>query len=178
MKRIFTLSVVILFLSITTSSCKNDTEATINQETNSTPEAAKDEVFAVADKFHTAFKTKNIEEIKALITEDGFFAGTDPDEIYNPINYINYLNKKLMNPAIGTIEYSIDRREFILDDDGKGATLVDQFNPIVFTQNIPWRMCAHLVKKDNSWKFNFISFSITPNNDVLPAINMAAHQEE
>lgn len=178
MKKIFILSLFILFLSVVASSCKNDAETTVNKEKTTSPETAKDEVFAVADKFHTAFKNKNIEEIKNLLTGEGFFMGTDPAEVYNSLSFTDYLNKKLRNPAIGTIEYTIDRRELVLDDDGNGAIIVDQFNPAVFTQNIPWRMCSHLIKKDNSWKFNFISFSLTPDNDVLPAVNMAAYREE
>ena len=104
--------------------------------------------------------------------------GTDPDEVYNQQGFIDYLMKKLGNPAIGTITYEIDRRETVIDENGNGATLVDQFTPIVFTQNIPWRMTAHLTKKDGAWKFDFISLSMIPKNDVVPYINMAAHKDE
>ncbi|MHA3789223.1 nuclear transport factor 2 family protein [Flavobacterium hauense] len=178
MKKIISLLAIALSL-YTAVACKEDKARTgIENEKNVDPKSAKSDIFAVADKFHTAFRAKKAEDIKTLTTDTGFFAGTDPEEVFNQQTFIDYLRLKLTNPGIGTITYEIDRREIIFEDGGKGAILVDQFTPIVFTQNIPWRMTSHLVKKDGAWKFDFISFAMTPKNDVVPYINMAAHKEE
>lgn len=175
MKRTITLLALALSLSMAVS-CK-DHKAAAKTEKTETPEEIKKAVFAVADKFHTAFRAKKAEDIKNLTTENGFYMGTDPEEVLSQQSFANYLSAKLNNPAIGTIEYKIDRREVILDN-SDGVILVDQFTPIVFTQNIPWRMATHLIKVNGIWKFDFISLSMTPKNGIVPAINMAAYQGE
>jgi hypothetical protein len=176
MKKTITLLALALSLS-TAVGCKNDKTADAT-ENSAESKDIKTEVMTAADKFHAAFKAKKADDIKKLITETGVFMGTDPEEVYNQQSFIDYLMKKLGNPAIGTITYEIDRRETVIDENGNGVTLVDQFTPIVFTQNIPWRMTSHLIKKDGVWKFDFISLSMIPKNDVVPYINMAAHKEE
>lgn len=176
MKKTITLLALALSLSITVISCKDNKAKTETENKVTDPESEKTAIFVTVDKFHTAFKTKKAEDVKNITTDTGFFAGTDPDEILNQQSFITYLMKKLTNPAIGTIEYEIDRREVIFGEDGDTAVIVDQFTPIVFTQNISWRMTGHLVKKDGAWKFDFISLSMVPKNDVVPAINMAAFQ--
>lgn len=178
MKRTITLLALVLSLSMAVGCNDNKNTDGSTTEKNADPESAKADIYAIADKFHAAFKNKKIDELKMLIDDNGFFMGTDPGEVYSHQSFVDYLNKKLSNPAIGTINYKIDRREMIFEDNGEGVILVDQFTPDVFTQHIPWRMATHLVKKDNVWKFDFISFSLTPNNDVVPAINMAAYQGE
>lgn len=178
MKR--TITLVALALSLSMAVACNDTKNSDGKdtETSADPESAKKDIYAVADKFHEAFKSKKIVEISPLINENGFFMGTDPGEVFAKQSFENYLTKKLTNPAIGTITYEIDRREMLFEDSGDGVVLVDQFTPDVFTQNIQWRMATHLVKKDNVWKFDFISFSLIPKNDVIPAVNMATYQGE
>ncbi|MDV6166847.1 nuclear transport factor 2 family protein [Flavobacterium sp. DG1-102-2] len=169
-----TITLLALALTLTTiTGCKNNKDTATE---TGTPESNKAELFAIADKFHEAFKKKDAMALKAISTEKGFYMGTDPNEVLNQMSFIDYLNKKLTNPAIGTIEYKVDRREINIDEDGQGAIIADQFTPIVFTQNIPWRMTAHVLKKDGKWIFDFISLSMTPNNDIVPAINIAAYQ--
>jgi hypothetical protein len=177
MKRTITLLALALSLSMAVS-CKDDKAKAETENTATDPEAEKSAIFATADKFHTAFREKKAEDIKNLTTETGVYMGTDPEEVYNQQSFRDYLMKKLNNPAIGTIEYKIDRREIVFEDNSKSAVVIDQFTPIAFTQNIPWRMVSHLVKKDGSWKFDFISLSMVPKNGVVPAINMAAYQGE
>lgn len=175
MKKIITLLLLAFSLSAAIG-CKND--KTSAQTEASDPETEKNAIFAVGDKFHTAFKAKKPQDIKALTVENGFYMGTDPEEVFNPTAFEKYLLEKLTNPAIGTIDYKIDRREVNIAENGQSAVLVDQFTLIAFTQYIPWRMTSHLIKKDGSWKFDFISLSMTPKNDVVPAVNMAAFQEQ
>lgn len=175
MKRTITLLALAMSLSMAVG-CKNDKSRASTEQSNDT-ETIKKEVNAVADKFHAAFKAKKADDIKNLTTENGFYMGTDPEEVLNQQSFTNYLIAKLNNPAIGTINYEIDRREVILDN-ADGVILVDQFTPIVFTQNISWRMATHLIKVDGKWKFDFISLSMIPKNDIVPAINMAAYQGE
>lgn len=173
MKRIITLLLLAFSMSAAIG-CKKDKASA--QTEASDPESEKTAIFAVADKFHKAFKAKKPQDIKALTIENGFYMGTDPDEVFSQLAFEKYLIEKLTNPAIGTIDYKIDRREVIFEDNGAGAVLVDQFKPIAFTQYVSWRMATHLVKKDGAWKFDFISLSMIPKNDVVPAVNAAAYQ--
>ena len=178
MKR--TITLLALALSLSMAVACSDTKNSDGKTTAaiSDPQSAKNDILTVADKFHAAFKSKKIVEISPLINEKGFFMGTDPEEVFNKQGFENYLTQKLTNPAIGTITYEIERREMLFEESGDGVVLIDQFTPDVFTQHIQWRMVTHLVKKDNAWKFNFISFSLVPKNNVIPAVNMAAYQGE
>lgn len=176
MKRTITLFALAIALTVFTA-C-NDTKKDSAIETALTPDAAKGEAFAFADKFHEAFKKKDTKAIKEMTTNTGLYMGTDKTEVFSQDSFIQYLDGKLGNPAIGTIEYKIDRREVVIDEDGHSVIINDEFIPIVFTQNIPWRMTARAIKKDGFWKFDFISFAMTPSNDVVPAVNAAAYQGE
>lgn len=180
MKRALTLLTLVLSLSMAVSCSDKKTTVTNADGTTVTvdQDSLKIEVVTFMDKFHDALKNKKIEEIKKLIDINGLYCGTDPTEIFSQPSFINYLNLKLNNPAIGTIEYAIDRREMIFDENNQSAIVVDQFKMDVFTQNIPWRMVTRVIKKDNVWKTDFISFSITPDNDVIHAVNIAAHSDK
>ena len=176
MKRTITLFALAITLSAFTA-C-NDTKKDTAAETTLTPDAAKSESFAFADKFHEAFKKKDTKTIKEMTSNTGLYMGTDKAEVFNQDSFIQYLSNKLGNPAIGTIEYKIERRETVIDEGGQSVIINDEFTPVVFTQNIPWRMTARAIKKDGAWKFDFISFAMTPSNDVVPSINAAAYQGE
>lgn len=166
-----------LFLT-TLLSCEEKKTSTDDETAETTdPATAKSEIITSMDKFHEAFKNKKTDEIKKLISTNGLYFGTDPNEVFGYESFINYLNLKLTNPAIGTIAYKVDKREINFDkNNSTTAIVVDQFKPDVFTPNIIWRMVSHLVKKDGEWKINFISFSLIPDNDIVPIINMAAHK--
>lgn len=180
MKKTFTILVLGLSLSLAVG-CNDKKNTTVNADgTTATVDAdsTRIEVATFMDKFHEAIKNKKIEEVKGFIDINGLYCGTDPTEIFSQPSFINYLNLKLNNPAIGTIDYKIDRREMMFDENNQSAVIVDQFNMDVFTQNIPWRMVSRVVKKDDKWTIDFISFSITPDNDVVQAINIAAYKKE
>lgn len=180
MKKTFTLLVLGLLLSMAVG-CNDKKNTTVNADgTTATvdSDSLRIEIAAYMDKFHGAIKSKKTEDIKSLIDINGLYCGTDPNEIFSQPSFINYLNLKLTNPAIGTIEYKIDRREIITDENNQSAIVIDQFNMDVFTQNIPWRLVSRVVRKDNAWKIDFLSFSLTPDNDIIHAINIAAYKEK
>ncbi|RWX00531.1 nuclear transport factor 2 family protein [Flavobacterium cerinum] len=180
MKRTLTLLALVLSLS-TLVSCNDKNKTTTNTDGTTVTvdtDSIRIETAAFMDKFHETIKNKKIEDVKSFIDINGLYCGTDPTEIFSQPSFINYLNLKLNNPAIGTIDYKVDRREMMFDENNQSAVIVDQFNMDVFTQNIPWRMVSRVVKKDNKWIIDFISFSITPDNDVVQAINIAAEKKE
>lgn len=180
MKRTLTLFALVASLSVLISCNDKKKSATNADGTTATvdSDSLRIEIAAYMDKFHDAIKSKKTEDIKSLIDINGLYCGTDPNEIFSQPSFINYLNLKLTNPAIGTIEYKIDRREIITDENNQSAIVIDQFNMDVFTQNIPWRLVSRVVRKDNAWKIDFLSFSITPDNDMIHAINIAAYKDK
>lgn len=175
MKR--TITLLTLMLSLTAITGCTDKHNSATAEKTKDADKTRAEVREISEKFHTAYKAKQIETIKGMLLDNGSYSDTDHTEIFSYEPFIQHLNRKLLNPAIGTIQYKVDFQEIIFNTDMDEATIIEQFNINIFTQYIPWRMVSHVVWKDNTWKYDIISFSLTPSNDVLPAVNMAAKQE-
>lgn len=175
MKRTITLFAIALTLTALTG-CENKKQTEIENTVD--PEKSRNEIMKLSEKFHAAYKAKNIQSIKdMLIIGNGVYCDTDPDEIFSREPFLQHLTKKLVNPAIGTIDYKIDYQDILIDDNGTGAMMIENYKINIFSQFIPWRMVSHVTWKDGTWKYDAISFAITPSNDVLPAVNAAAYKE-
>lgn len=175
MKRTITLLALALTLTVTTA-C-NDKHNAATTEKKADAEKTRNEVIEVTKKFHAAYQARQIEPIRAMLLDNGLYCDTDPEQILSRDPFIQHLTQKLLNPAVGTIQYKIDQQEIIFNEAMDEATIVEKYKINIFSQFIPWRMVSHVVWKKDAWKYDFISFSLTPSNDVLPAVNAAAYKE-
>ena len=138
-------------------------------------EGSKAEVAAVLDKFHSSLKSKNAGQMNELLVEEGLFSGTDPTELWDKKTYINYMNKIFADTTLGVVEYDIDKRLIHVDKSGVSGYILEQFEMEKLSPNVPWRMITHLVKEDNTWKIDLISYNLTPTNEQMPAIIKAVN---
>jgi ketosteroid isomerase-like protein len=134
--------------------------------------AAKVAVTTVLDKYNSAFKAKDVNAIIALLTDNGLYCGTDSKELLNKADLSNMMNQSFADTTL-VMNYTIDKREIRIAADGNSAIAVEQMFFQAFSQKIPMRIVYHLVKTNDNWLFDFVSWSIIPNNEDIGKLNKA-----
>ena len=164
MKRTFYL---ILFVVIIITACQTKTKI-VSVDTA----AAKVAIISMLDRFSSAMKAKDSNAIMTLLTDDGLYCGTDSKELLNKADLLNVMNQVFADTSYSPI-YSIDKREIRIANDGNSAIAVEQMFDKSFSQKIPFRMVYHLVKNNENWLFDFVSWNIIPNNEDLGKLSKA-----
>ncbi|MCF6269188.1 MAG: nuclear transport factor 2 family protein [Melioribacteraceae bacterium] len=124
------------------------------------------------DRIYLAWKDKDLDAIKTLVADNGLFCGTDPGEFWNTEEYLEIVAQMLEDESL-VFDFSIDKREVRVDEDGNSATIVEQFIWNTISKKIPIRSVYHFVKIGADWKFNFYSVSLIPKNADLDKLNKA-----
>ncbi|HEX7494388.1 MAG TPA: nuclear transport factor 2 family protein [Bacteroidales bacterium] len=134
--------------------------------------AAKDAVTKSLEKYHSAFKAKDANAIMILLTENGLYCGTDSKELLDKASLSNMMNQTFADTSL-KVNYSIDKREVRIATDGNSAIAIEQMFFKAFSQKMPIRMVYHLVKNNDNWLFDFVSWNFIPNNEDLGKLNKA-----
>ena len=133
---------------------------------------AKVAVTAVLDMYNSAMKAKDVNALMKLLTDDGLYCGTDSKELLNKADLSNMMNQSFADTTL-VMNYSIDKREIRIAADGNSAIAVEQMFFKAFSQKIPIRMVYHLIKNNDNWLFDFVSWNFIPNNEDLGKLNKA-----
>lgn len=134
--------------------------------------AAKVAVTTVLDKYNSAFKAKDANALMTLLTDNGLYCGTDSKELLDKASLSNMMNQTFADTSLN-VNYSIDKREIRIAADGNSAIALEQMFFKAFSQKIPMRMVYHLVKNNDNWLFDFVSWNLIPNNEDLGKLNKA-----
>jgi uncharacterized protein (TIGR02246 family) len=132
--------------------------------------AAKVAVTALLEKYNSAMKAKDANTLMTLLTEDGLYCGTDSKELLSKAELSNMMNQTLADTSL-VMNYAIDKREIRIASDGNSAIALEQMFFKAFSQKIPIRMIYHLVKNNDNWLFDFVSWNFIPNNEDLGKLN-------
>jgi hypothetical protein len=124
------------------------------------------------DKFHNAFKGKDITTYASLLDDAGLYCGTDSKELLTKEEFLKSYRQILSDTAV-KIAYTIDKREIRVAKDGNSAITLEQFLFSLFTPRIPWRAVTHFSKIGEDWKIDFVSWSLIPNNEDIEKLNKA-----
>jgi uncharacterized protein (TIGR02246 family) len=135
-------------------------------------EAAKTAVAALLDEFNAAFKGNDASKVMVFLTDDALTLGTDPSEFLSKKQISDAWTQAMADTTI-KLEYSIDRREIRVSPDGKSAVVVEQFMFPVVSPKIPVRNIYHVIKSDDKWMIDFLSFNLIPKNEDLAKLNAA-----
>jgi tetratricopeptide (TPR) repeat protein len=135
-------------------------------------EVLKVAVNALLDKYDSAFKSKDAPTLIALLAEDGLFCGTDPSEIWDKKQISDGWKQYFADTSL-LIDYTVDKREILIAEDGNSAIAIEQFYFKLFSPNIQWRTIFHAVKAGEGWKFDFISWNLIPKNEDIEKLNKA-----
>jgi uncharacterized protein (TIGR02246 family) len=134
--------------------------------------AAKVAVTALLEKYNLAMKAKDANTLMSLLTEDGLYCGTDSKELLSKAELSKMMNQTLADTSL-VMNYAIDKREIRIASDGNSAIALEQMFFKAFSQKIPIRMIYHLVKNNDNWLFDFVSWNFIPNNEDLGKLNKA-----
>jgi len=134
--------------------------------------AAKVSVTAALDKFNAEFKGKDANTLMTLLTDDGLYCGTDSKELLNKVDLSKMVTQSFADSTL-KLDYTVDKREIRIAKDGNSAVALEQFFMQSFSQKIPVRMIYHLVKNNDNWLFDFVSWNFIPNNEDITKLNKA-----
>jgi uncharacterized protein (TIGR02246 family) len=134
--------------------------------------AAKLAVTALLDKYNSAMNAKDANTLMNLLTEDGLYCGTDSRELLSKAELSEMMKQSLADTSL-VVNYSIDKREIRITADGNSAIALEQMFFKAFSEKIPVRMIYHLVKNDDNWQFDFVSWNFIPDNEDIGKINKA-----
>ena len=139
-----------------------------------TVDVAADEnaVITILDNLHEAMNTGNVNNLKTLLDNEGLYCGTDPEELWDKETLTNVTTETLADSSF-TFDYSIDKRKIRVAVDGSTALVLEQFTMSAFSEKIPIRCISHLVKTDENWKIDFVSWSFIPINEDIAKLNEA-----
>lgn len=134
--------------------------------------AAKEAVTNLLDKWYSAMKAKDVNAMTTLLTDDGLLCGTDPSEFWDKKTYIDEWTKLAADTSF-VVNYTIDKREIRIAADGNSALAIEQMFFKALSEKMPFRLVYHLVKNNEDWQFDFISWNFIPKNEDIPKLNKA-----
>jgi ketosteroid isomerase-like protein len=136
------------------------------------PEAVKAELATFMDEYNTAYKAMDINKMTAFCTDNAMFLGTDPSEFWNKQQIIDYFMAQGTDSTM-KIEFKVDRREIMVAADGNSAIVVEQFFIPLISTKIQVRCIDKVVKVNDKWMFDLISWNILARNEDIPKLNAA-----
>lgn len=164
MKKIYYLLIVNAILII---SCKPKTEPVVVD--NAT---VKLEVTAAMDKWHNAYRGKDLTVLMSLFTDDLLFCGPAPKEFWDKQTTYSMFEHPFADTSF-VISYSIIEREIKIAKDGNTAISTESYFLGRASTKIPLRQVCHLVKTNGNWMIDYFSASYVPNRADMGKINAA-----
>jgi hypothetical protein len=135
-------------------------------------EAVKDAVTSILDNYHAAMIAGNVDDCMSLLENKGLYCGTDPIELWDKDTLSNEMTKAMADTSF-TINYDIDKRIIRVASDGKTALVLEQFTMSMLSEKIPIRFISHMLKTDENWMIDFLSWSFVPHNEDIAKLNNA-----
>ncbi|WP_353331576.1 nuclear transport factor 2 family protein [Bacteroides sedimenti] len=139
---------------------------------------AKKSISEMLDRSFQAFMDKKLDSISVLLADSGLFCGTDPGELWNKKAICDEYAKVFADTSIKSQMPKPDKREILVQKDGKSAIVIEQLKGLSFCPNVPLRWVYYVVKEKEGWKINFSSIALIPYNKDLPMINKAVEQQK
>lgn len=164
MKKIYYILIV---AAILTASCKPKTEPVVVDVA-----AVKAEVTAALDKYHNAYRGKDLTVLMSLFADDLLFCGPAPKEFWDKQTLLPMFERPFADTSF-VISYSIIDREIKIARDGNSAISTESYFLGRASTKIPLRQVCHLVKTNGNWMIDYFSASYIPNRADMGKINAA-----
>jgi hypothetical protein len=128
--------------------------------------AAKDVVNTFMDTYLNLWNVKDVYSLTALLADDGQFYGTDPAEIMDKKTLSDAWIKAFADTS-ANFSYTVEKRDILLAPDGNSALVTEQFDMYPLTGKLKIRLVTQLLKSEDTWKIEYLSWSVIPKNDDL-----------
>jgi ketosteroid isomerase-like protein len=136
------------------------------------PEAVKAELATFMDEYNVAYKAMDINKMTAFCTDNALFLGTDPSEFWDKKQITDYFMAQGTDSTM-KLEFKVDRREIMVAADGNSAIVVEQFFIPLISTKLQVRCIDKVVKVNDKWMFDFLSWNIVTRNEDIPKLNAA-----
>jgi ketosteroid isomerase-like protein len=158
---------LLIVAAILAASCQPKTEPVVVDAA-----AVKTEVAAALDKYHDAYRGKDLTVLMSLFADDLLFCGPAPKEFWDKQTMYSMFERPFADSTF-VISYSIIDREIKIVKDGNSAISTESYFLSRGSTKIPLRQVCHLVKTDGSWMIDYFSASYIPNRSDMGKINAA-----
>jgi len=162
-----TKTYVLLFVVLMMTACQPKTETEPVDIA-----AAEEAVNVMLDNFHVTIKAGNATDMMTLLDNEGLYCGTDPKELWDKESLSNLMTETMADSSF-SLDYSIENRKIRIAADGYTAIALEQYTMNILSERLPLRLVSHLVKTNENWMIDFISWSFIPMNEDIATINKA-----
>ena len=135
-------------------------------------DAVKETVTKIADKYLDAWNSENLDVLTNMVTDDGMFFGTDPTELMDKKALLEMYAELFADTAVD-YSYSIDTRKTKVAGNGSSAIVVEYITIGDWSSKMPLRQTSHIVKTEDNWKIDFISWGFIIRNEDVEKVNQA-----
>jgi hypothetical protein len=135
---------------------------------------AKKTVNATLDSMEEAFKRRDYSFMLKFLAPEGLYAGTDPKELWTKTQLGTFLTRPGHDTS--NINFAIQKRDILLNDDGRSAVTVEQYYLPAMSKVIMVRSISRLTKRENGWIIDFYSWNMIPNNEDIEKLNKSLGQ--
>lgn len=137
--------------------------------------AVKESVIKIADEYKDAWNNQNLDALNSIISQKGLYCGTDPSEIFDKEELFDLWEKALADSI--DYSYTIDKRKIMLAEDGKSAIIMEYLNIKGWSPFLMGRQTIEVVKTDEHWEIDYISWGFLIKNEDVERVNKALMEE-
>jgi|GEM_PF-4774689 len=136
------------------------------------PEVVKGQIATVLDSMHSAFQHRNFQKMMTYLSEEGYYLGSDPGELWTKKQLSDYFRPHETDSAT-VMPYDILRRDILLNEERNSAIVVEQYYLIKMSEKVMVRAISRVSKKESGWVIDLYSWNMIPKNEDIDKINGA-----
>jgi hypothetical protein len=138
-------------------------------------EVVKSQITTVLDSMHSAFQHRQFKKMMNYLSEDGYYLGSDPKELWTKQQLSDYFKPHETDSAT-FMPYEILRRDILLNEDRNSAAVVEQYYLVKMSDKVMVRAISRVSKKENGWIIDLYSLNMIPRNEDIDKINNSLKQ--
>jgi hypothetical protein len=136
------------------------------------PEVVKTQIATVLDSMHSAFQHRKFQKMMTYFSEDGYYLGSDPTELWTKKHISDYFKPHETDSAT-VMPYDILKRDILLNEERNSAVVVEQYYLVKMSEKVMVRAISRVSRKESGWVIDFYSWNMIPKNEDLDKINGA-----
>jgi hypothetical protein len=136
------------------------------------PDVVKGQITIVLDSMHSAFQHRKFQKMMNYFSEDGYYLGSDPTELWTKKQISDYFKPHETDSAT-VMPYDILKRDILLNEERNSAVVVEQYYLVKMSEKVMVRAISRVSRKEGGWVIDLYSWNMIPKNQDLDKINGA-----